>query len=394
MRKVLYFSIFTFLIALSFASTGFAYLLGEESKGATIKINDEADMTLRVMLQPRFDYGDLIENSAGTSYEREGDLYFRRARLYVKGNFFENLKYNLTLDADKWDKTGNTDSVNLHYAYLRYHYKDELNIEIGKHKLPYSRIALTSSSKQLIIDTPASVGAAKDLFGGYGQFMVMADGKINKLKAGEIKYYVAFADGIAEGTALTSNPAPVRTAHNAGAVIIGRVEFSPTGYTEKKKSDAHLGKGKHLTIGFNYAFQHSIEFDENIYSQDRSLLGLDLSAHYGELTVQFEYNSVKEDSNEPGLVDVEPRGWYAQAGYFVAGPDIEPVVRYEIFDQDSNINASKEEIITIGMNWYPKGHSLKVGANIVHSEFEANANGYLTNDDTANTLQIQGQFYF
>ena len=390
MKRIYCFMLCAFLVALLFSAPSYAFMLGEESKGARIKLTDEADVTFRVRLQPRFDIGDLIENSAGTSYDSEGDLYFRRVRLDVKGHLIENLKYNLTLDADKWEKSGNADSVDLHYAYLRYHHIDELNIEIGKHKLPYSRIALTSSSKQLIIDSPASVGAVKSLFGDYGQFMVMADGKTGRFEQGEIKYYAAFGDGIVSGDTVAAG----RTAQSTGPLIIGRVEFSPTGYTEKKKSDAHLGKGKHLTVGLNYAFQNSIEFDENSYSQDRRLFGIDLSGHYEELTLQVEYNSVIEESSDPAVADVEPQGWYVQAGYFIAGHEIEPVVRYEIFDQDSNINASKEEITTVGLNWYPKGHTLKLGANFVHSEFETNANGWLANDDTSNVLQVQGQFYF
>ena len=390
MRRVLYFLVFTFLFALAFASTGFAYMLGEETKGVTIKVAEDVDMNVRVRLQPRLDFGDIVENAANTSYESESDLYFRRVRLELKGHLIENLQYNLTLDADKWDKTGNADSVDLYYAYLRYHYADFLNVEFGKHKLPYSRVSLTSSSKQLLIERPASTETAKKLFGDYGQTMITADGKTNKFKEVEIKYYVAFADGIASGDSV----APARTAQSTGALLIGRVEISPKGYTEESKSDAHLGKGKHLTVALNYALQNSIEFNQNSFSQDRRLWGLDISAHYEELTLQFEYNSMKEESNEPGISDVEPKGWYAQAGYFIPGYDIEPVVRYEIFDQDSKINASKEEITTFGLNWYPKGHSLKLGANWTHSEFETNADGWLANDDSTNTLQIQGQLYF
>lgn len=381
-----------FMAALLFSTPSYAFMPGKESHGVTIKASDDVDMNIRVRLQPRFDFGDLIENSAGTSYEREGDLYFRRVRLEFKGHLIEGLVYNLTFDADKWGKTGNADAVDLYYAYLRYPYADYLNVEFGKHKLPYSRVSLSSSSKQLLIERPAATETAKKFFGDYAQTMITADGKINKFKEGEIKYYVALADGIVLGDVVATGP--TRTAHSAGPLLIGRVEFSPTGYTEKKKSDAHLGQGRHLTVGLNYAFQNSIEFDENTFSQDRRLLGIDISGHLEELTLQFEYNSLKKESNDPAIADVEPKGWYVQAGYFIPGRDIEPVVRYEIFDQDSNINASKEEITTIGLNWYPKGHTLKIGANLVHSEYETNATGYLINDDSSNILQVQGQFYF
>lgn len=35
------------------------FALGEETKGATTKFSDEADVTIRVRLQPRLDLGDI-----------------------------------------------------------------------------------------------------------------------------------------------------------------------------------------------------------------------------------------------------------------------------------------------------------------------------------------------
>lgn len=396
MKRVFWSSFCALLVALLFSTPSYAYIFGDESKGATIKIDERSDMTLRVMFQPRLDFGELIQNRAKTAYERESDFYFRRARLTATGKLFDNLKYNLTLDADKWEQTADASTVDLYYAYLRYHYMDELNIEIGKHKLPYSRISITSSSKQLIVDSPSIIGAAKSLFGDYGQFMLMADGKLNNLNQGEIKYYVAIADGITSGDTVVAAPVPadVRSALSAGLLYMGRIEYSPSGYSEGKKSDAHLGKGKHLTVAFNYAFQSLIEFNETVYTQDRRLWGFDISGHLEELTLQFEYISIKIENFEPGIADVEPKGWYAQAGYYIAGRDLEPVVRYESFDQNSNVSSSKEEITTVGINWYFKGHSLKLGTNFVHTAFESNAGGNLLNDDSINMLQVQGQFYF
>ncbi|MEE9543434.1 MAG: porin, partial [Thermodesulfobacteriota bacterium] len=212
MRRLLYLSICVFLLTFIFTSSSLAFMLGEETKGVTLKAGDNADLNIRVRLQPRLDFGEIVENSAGTSYDSESDLYFRRVRLELKGHLIERLKYNLTLDADKWDKTGNADSVDLYYAYLRYHHADHLNVEFGKHKLPYSRISLTSSANQLLIERPASTEEAKGLFGDYGQMMIAADGNINKLKEGELIYYVAIADGISPGDTVAAG----RTAQSAG----------------------------------------------------------------------------------------------------------------------------------------------------------------------------------
>ena len=91
---------------------------------------------------------------------------------------------------------------------------------------------------------------------------------------------------------------------------------------------------------------------------------------------------------------MEPQGWYAQAGYFIDGPNIEPVLRYEVYDQDSNSDDKQEKTTTLGVNWYAKGHSFKVGLNWAHTEFDQNASGALAADDKKDMYQAQAQLYF
>ena len=81
-------------------------------------------------------------------------------------------------------------------------------------------------------------------------------------------------------------------------------------------------------------------------------------------------------------------------GYFIPGVNVEPAVRYEIYEQDSNKADTEQKTLTAGFNWYLKGHGVKLSANYVMTEFEKNAKGFLANDDKQNVFQIQGQLYF
>lgn len=81
-------------------------------------------------------------------------------------------------------------------------------------------------------------------------------------------------------------------------------------------------------------------------------------------------------------------------GYFIPGVNVEPAVRYEVYEQDSNNTDTEQKAVTAGVNWYLKGHSVKLSANYVMAEFEKNAKGSLANDDKQNVFQIQGQLYF
>jgi hypothetical protein len=73
---------------------------------------------------------------------------------------------------------------------------------------------------------------------------------------------------------------------------------------------------------------------------------------------------------------------------------VEPVVRYEIYDQDSKKQEMEEKNSTVGVNWYGKGHSFKVGLNWVRTRYEDKASGRLINDNRKNVYQLQGQMYF
>ena len=118
---------------------------------------------------------------------------------------------------------------------------------------------------------------------------------------------------------------------------------------------------------------------------------------------QAEYIAWKEKYNRTvPKAAKEPEGWYVQAGYFIPGMNIEPVARYEIYDQNTNAAAgsddTEEKNTTLGLNWYGKGHSYKIGVNWVHSEFGKNAKSDVgvsgADADKRDVYQVQAQVYF
>jgi len=368
------------------------FVLGEETKGATISIAEHTNLTIRFILQSRLDFGDLTTSRDARRYESESDFYLRAVRLQFEGSLIKNLTYAVHLSADKWQQKGHDDEVELFYAFVDYKFLDELSARAGKAKLPYSRISLTSIGKQLLLDRPVSTEAAKRVFDKYLQPYFLLHGRFLR---GILAYNLAVADGWEEGKTLRVG----NSVHKANPLLVGRIELSPPGWIEEKKSDAHLGRARHLTLGVHYAIQNSIEYRENIFEEDRDLFGFDLSGHWKGITAQFEYNQWKEDFTDPTQRSKEPRGWYLQAGYFIntvkgIGINLEPVARYEEYDQDSNASDKKEKVWTVGANWYAKGHSLKIGANWAHTSFERQATGRLARDNKKDVFQLQVQLYF
>lgn len=391
MKRKLFMVLGAAAIGLATASGAQAeFAFGEETKGITLTSN-ESDLNIRIRLQPRFDFGDLVKSEDGRSYESESDLYLRRVRLEMGGHLLtKTIKYNLTLSADKWEQTGHTDEVSLLYGYVEWDADEAYSFLVGKYKLPYSRVSLTSSSKQLLIERPASTEAAKKVFGETDAYYQPKAAVFGKALEGVVAYEVAVADGWQNGEDIHTD----RTVFTSSPLYVARVELSPPGWVEKSKSDAPLGKGQHLTFGLDLANQSSIEYAENGYEEDRSLWGVDLSGHYNNITAQFEYNAWEVDSTDPSIGTSKPRGWYAQAGYFIDGLNIEPVARYEVYDQNSEADNKEERNTTFGVNWYGKGHSLKVGANWVHTDYDSAAKGALADADSKDVYQVQAQMYF
>ena len=408
------------ILSLTTASFAQDFRMGDETKGLKVKISDDTDISIRIRMQPRLDMGDLIKNEAGTSYESEMDSYLRRLRLEIGGNMVKELKYSLVFEADKNGKFASssgspTNEVKIQIANIDYKFDDAFGVRFGKAKLPYSRVSLSSSSKQLIVERPVSTEAAKKLFDDYYQSNLMFSGKIAE---GLFAYNFAIGDGwepnstIHSGSTTTdynttcdsSTPPTCTTTatstdtnikvHKSSPLYIARLEFSPPGWTEASQSDAHLGKGKHLTVGANYATQKGIEYKVTAFEEDRILAGIDVSGHWEGFTGQLEYNTWKIESTDTSK-NKEPNGWYIQAGYIIPGINVEPVARYEVYDQDSNKDNKQEKTTTVGVNWYLKGHSMKIGLNRVSTKYDSSASGTdVIANATKDTYQLQAQLYF
>jgi len=383
------------------------FLYGDESKGVSVG-TDGADMNIRIRIVPRFEYGTLFTAPDGKTYAQGNDIYFRRARLEMSGTLVsKSINYNLTFSADKWDQAGGTTpTVKLYNSYLVWDAAEYFSVRLGKAKLPYSRISIIPDQTLLLIEYPCSTDAATKLFGGtdpYYQPHLLIKGRV---LGGVLSYELAAGDGWHRGETIykkgdysTVDTAETKVA-KGGALTVARIELSPPGWVEKKKNDAPLGLGKHLTLGADYVAQKGIAFYNNTANlnikEDRVLTGYDLSGHYKGLTMMYEYNTWSIRQTAGTKKDVAPRGWFVQAGYLIQALNlnIEPSARYEVFNQNSNKSDARERIVTAGLNWYLKGHGLKMGANWLNTRYEKNAKGHLSNEDKKDIFLVQTQLYF
>ena len=378
---------------------------------------------VKVRVQARLDDGDLLVGPE-SGYKTENDLFLRRVRLEVDKEIKapplgKELDLNLTLEADRFDQDfrnghrrnpGN--DVNLQYMYGDWIFIDEFGLEIGKHKLPFLRAELTSSSRQLLIERPVTTGAAKETFGDFHQVQIMAHGDVT---GGAVRYYASYADGAANLNALQDldGDAAAVQRQGWGNAFTARMEVSPLGfpqgraYIEKKKDDTGIGAENHLTIGIDGGYQQGIKYSTASVPDarlDTRLISIDLAGRYtfgalGTLTGQMEYIDFKRDFNYRH--DERPQGVYGQAGYLLPWALLrgrfEPAVRYEYFDHDRIENdgesGSKERTLSIGTNHYLLMHSIKWSYNFVHTRFDRGV-AEATNSRSRDLHQLQLQLYF
>lgn len=378
---------------------------------------------IKVRAQARFDVGDLLVGSEDR-YRTEQDLFLRRVRLEVDKKF-ENppvgkeLKLNLTLDADRYGqefrdgerRDDSSTDVGLYYIYGEWTFADPFAVLIGKYNLPFLRIELGSSARQLLIERPAVTGVANDAFGEYEQPNVLLHGDIME---GAVRYYLSYADGASDLNrveALDEDATDVQS-RRWGKAYIGRVEVAPFGFgggsfIEKKKDDTGIGEENHLTLGLDGGFQSDLRYSTDDVADaelDSRVVSVDVAGRYrfgggGAVTAQAAYVDMERDFNY--REDESPRGFFIQGGYLlpmkVLGGKLEPAARYEWFDRDRVENegegGTRERSVTLGFNHYLQKHSIKWAYNFVYTRFDAGV-AEAADDVNRQLHQLQVQLYF
>lgn len=380
-----------FIIANNAKAEESTFILGDPTSGVKIEKAENQNLKIRFRIQPRIDLGDLRND--GTKYKSESDMYFRRIRAEFSGSAAKNLSYKLVLEGDKLGKDDTSNTADVYHAYIKYKFSDMLYIKYGSHDIPLSRLELVSSSRQLIIERTAVTGAAMKYFGkthSQHQVAFFAGGKIAE---GIVSYDFATGDGFEMDDEIYTGYDVI----TANPYYGGRIELALPGWEEKKKNDSHLSLGHHLVIGANYSEQRSIEYVDaatttDFNEEDRSVVGYDISFAYGPIAFAAEKIEMKINSTDNAR-DTEPEGYYVQASYYVSPINVELAYRYDEYDHDSLVTHNDERTHTYAINWYLKGHSLKLMVNYLNVKYDK-AIVETTDERDKDLVQIQGQLYF
>ena len=241
------------------------------------------------------------------------DFYFKTIDLGLKGSITDYLSFRIMLIPDKQRK------IIVYDGYFSIKYPSFPELRIGQFKPPFSMEGLLPDPEKDFVNNARSTGLVLSRDLGVGLFYNHDYGELN--------------------LALHNGSGLNEPEDNTVKDFVGRLIIKPTNNTR-------LGGAAYF--GWNGP-------DSNLTKKNR----LNFQAEYKvpQFHVRSEY-VLTEDGNIKG------RDYYIQAGYrmnfeYDYLQQVEPLVRYEDYDPDNNVLENNTEYITIGLNFYLKGHDFK-----------------------------------
>lgn len=304
LKKV--FTVFFITFVLSFAFSAFAQEVAVK-KGS---------MKPTGLLQTRFSH-----------FWKEGavDTFaLRRAEIGFPGKLNKKVSYNIRLGIDGGH------SWPLREACIKVRYIPMTELTLGQFKPPFGLEVLTSSAKLDFINKTMSTKQCKCK---PVERDIGVQAKVNTKHADLI---VAVVNGTG-GNVFADD--------NDSKDIVGRIQIKPPVEGLSIGVDGYLGK----------------KGEEEV---DRNRYGVDLSYMKDPFMAKAELLGAKNDA-------LDSLGFYVQAGYMVKLEGelpiskIQPVIRYEQWDGNTDKEDDASTIVTAGINLFFDGHATKLQINYV-----------------------------
>jgi len=260
-----------------------------------------------------------IDKDGGNNFQA------KRARGKFSGNACQNVSYSLLFDFID-DKKGS----NLAVAYVAVNLLPQVTLKMGQFKTPFSMEYLTSSTKGDTIELAQVVnklGSKRDI--GI-QF------------SGDISPLLGYAVGVFNGTGSNASE------ENKRKDIVARGIIKPA-------------KGILLGVS-HYEGWSGTEEEENI---TKRRTGAQLGFDKESLSLKGEFIFGKNN-------ETSAYGWYGQVGYMLpvcSSKKMQPIIKYDSYDPNSDKEEDKTDIATIGLNFFmTKNTKLQLNNQIILNE--------------------------
>ena len=371
-------------VALVFLALLIAILPGIASAQAIIKVNDNVNFRLGVLLQGWADWNGQSD-AAGNTAGFQQNLFLRRARFFLGGQVAKDVTFFFMTDNPNLGKstqtlTSGTTGIKapatgfiVQDAYLEWAVANEFRIQGGLILIPLCRNCNSSAASLVSMDygtwsfqenvsTQSSVG--RDT--GFQAKGYLADDHL-EYRAG---VYSGFrAPGVKDSFRFSG-----RVQYNF--FDVEKVQFYPGTYFGKKKIFA---VGASVDNQSDYtAYAADLFFDYPV-GKDNGL------------TAQADYIRYDGGATFPTAALFKQDVLFLEAGFFLGGPKVMPFLRYELEKYQDTVNEKlNKNFYQAGFGWYPYGSNFNIKAGFTRKEFP---NDPLTASTNQYTVQFQVFYY-
>ncbi len=329
------------------------------SAQAAVKVNDDVELKMSMRLQTRLELASAKDASgadydiwegAATTNAQDVNLMVRRARLYLKGKYQDNTKFNLTLMADEMaanEDRGDTDT-HVRYAWVSHSFKSgdiKSTVKAGIDKVRMASAEYDSSSRRLF-----ATGRNPLASGVNSRGMGLA----YELKAPLFKVNADYQEMEENGK------------DNNDVLFTVRVESSLSEeWTMKKRKESFLGKdGFEHVAGLGFASKTDGSDDND----DWTAINLDYNVHWNQLSANVDLVTASDYKGK----GTDSLAISAQAGWAIPMDDmiVEPALRIAIVDNDTDNDdengvydeegGASGTYFDLGANIYFDGHNNKL----------------------------------
>ena len=291
----------------------------------------------------------------GDTMEQMG-FRLRRARFGFKGWAFGVFDFMISVGADDL-------SIDLEDAWIGYRQFRVLGATLGNHKVPFSRYALTSSTRQALTERPLSVEAMSP-----GRQMGMTlEGEVGD---GLASYALGVFNGFERHTnfheGYVQNPATHGNRFNRVAVA-GRVSLEPLGSMGRDVADFD-GGGLRIGVGSSLYYNDGDTTRTVGWEADVAL-----KIHGFHFVAEYLADS-SEPTQRPTTTSTIPAkqdrfGLVGELGYMILPAQLGVAFRTEWFDDDeSQDNNGDQVVVTGGVQYYWHRHHFKASLDFTHRE--------------------------
>jgi phosphate-selective porin len=268
------------------------------------------------------------------------------------------VKYNVAVEASR--TPGESDSK-IKDAYVELG-NERISVRGGQYKVPFSLQTLMPDWGQELVERSIAVAAfAPDRDTGV---MLLGTAKAKKLG-----YSAGVFNG--SGESRRQNNGAVMWAVRLWADPLGEFRLSEGAVEAPPKTILHLGLavrgGDAAKGGRTGVFQEA---------DDQTAVGLELAFKRQRVFLTGEGFWQRDEMNNPTPgPTVESLGWQVQGGYMLVARRLELDARYAEVDPNHDASGDRATELRGGVNYYWKGHNLKLQSDVGRLTFEPNGPG-------------------